>query len=196
MAYPTLAECKSSIGGTGTGQDAVIQWLLDGTVAFVERYCGRSFVPATGQEVYVVPGYPNLLGSGRRTLLVRDVDLVSVTAITNGDGEVLSSGDYRLLPRQGPPFYLIELGLASGKRWSAGDDGLGLVKIEGTTGSATTPGDVFWAIQEIVAFLFRARSSGAAGAVTTATREGLVIKPSEFPPHVMVILENYQRGRL
>lgn len=196
MAYPTLAECKTYIGGTGTGQDAVIQWLLDGAVVFVEKYCGRKFVSATGQMVYVVPEYPNLLGMGRRTLIVRGVDLVSVTAITNGDGEVLSSGDYRLLPRQGPPYYLIELGKASGKRWSSGDDGLGLVAIEGTTGSATTPGDVFYAIQELVSYLFRARSSGAAGAVTTATREGLVIKPGEFPPHVLAILENYRRGRL
>lgn len=190
--YPDTDDCKTFMGIAGSGEDAVIDWLVAGAVAFVERYCDRSFLDAESQTVYVMPEYPNLLGRGRRMLYVPDVELVGVDTVTNGDGEEVA--DYRLLPVNGPPYFMVEIDRDAGQCWNRGSDGEGVVTIEGTTGYGTSvPDDVFMAILGLVAWLYRSRSSGGGGPVTTATRAGLVIAPSEVPGHLRELLDLYRR---
>lgn len=177
---------------SGSGDDTVIGYLVDGVTDWIERYCGRSFVDASGQTFYVMPSYPNVLN--KRTLIIKQ-DLLAVTSIVNGDGETIS--DYRLLPVDGPPYYKIEIDMDAGQIWNRGSDGTGIVTIEGTTGYASAvPDDVYMAFMQMVAWLYRARSSGAGGAVTTATREGLTIAPNEIPPNILLVLNLYRRLRV
>lgn len=188
--YPTVANCKAFMVITAATDDATITFLVDGAISFVERYCGRSFLDVAAQTIYVMPTYPNLLN--KRTLLIKDRDLVAVTSITNGDGEAVTA--YRLLPLNGPPYYQIEIHPDAGQTWNRGSDGEGVVTIVGTIGyKASVPDDVFMAVLELVAWLYRARSSGAGGSVTTATRAGLTIAPSELPPNIREVLDQYKR---
>lgn len=195
MAYPTVVQCKTFLGAQGDGDDALLTQVLAAAVKWVEEWCGHVFVKVTGTSVYIVPAYPNLLGRGR-SLLVREHDVYKITQITNGDGEIVAATDYLAYPVEKPPFYRIELSPVSGLVWTRGDDGLGQVVILGDMGATSTcPSDVFYAIMEIVAFYYRSRSSGAAGPLTTATRQGLVINPSQVPPHALELLVNWRRRR-
>lgn len=194
MAYPVLADCKTYLGITTSGDDAMLTAMLDAAKSLCERWTGRHFDLKTSQTVKVRPRYPTLSGQGR-ILLIRDVDLAAVSAVVNGDGVAVGSGDYALLPLVGPPYYLLELTRASGLIWWAGATGDGLVTLTCSTGFATTPPMIFHSIIEVVAWLYRSRSSGGGGHVTTATREGLLISPSEIPPHLGAIFDDWRRRR-
>ncbi len=196
-AYPTKAQCKTFMVVSGSGEDDVIDFLLNGAVAFVERYCGRTFLDVESETISVMPTYPNLVGRGHRTLLLRGYDLFAVTGagITNGDGETIS--DYTLLPLDGPPYYKIEIDADAGQYWNRGSSGKEVVTIVCTTGfSDAVPNDIFEAVLDLVLWKYRARTSGAGGPVTTATREGLTIAPAEVPPNIMQTLDYYKRLRI
>jgi len=193
MTYPVLADVKAYLGTSSSGEDTLLSWLLGGAIAFVERWTGRDFVAAVDQTIRIVPDYPNLLGSDRRKLLIRDYDLRAVTSITNGDGEVLDAADYMLRPPSGPPYYCIELFTWSGQRWTRGDVGYVEIVASSLGYSASCPDDVFAAILALVAHLYRSRTTGASGAVSTATRGGLVIPPATVPPDILQMLDPYRR---
>lgn len=193
MAYPTVSDVKTYIGTASNTEDTLLEWLLAGAIAFVEKWTERNFVAASDQTIRVVPEYPNLLGRDRRKLLIRDYDLAAVTSITNGDGEVLAEADYLLRPPDGPPYYCIEIYKWAGKCWTRGT--VGYVEIEASSlgYSATCPEDVFAAILALVAHLYRSRTSGASGPVSTATRQGLMIPPSTVPVDILQMLQPYRR---
>lgn len=195
-AYPTKVNFKTWVGISGASDDTLLDWLADGAAAFVERYCGRSFVDAAAQTVKVLPEYPNLLGKYKRTLLIKSDDIVSITTVVNGDGVTVSSDDYTLHPLDGPPYYRIELHADSGLRWWRGSDGAGVVTLTCTTGFAeNVPDDIFLAILKLMSHEYRARSSGGRGMVQTATRAGLIIEPGKVPPDIIVTLNLYRRAR-
>ncbi len=194
MAYPTTAQVKTYLPASGSGEDTLIDWLLGGAVKFVENYTGHDFVADAAETFYVVPEYPNLL-NGRRTLLLRDREVITLTSVTNGDGVAVASGNYCLLPKSGPPYYKIELDPDSGLYWWRGSDGAGVVTVVASSEgySAACPADVFMAILQLVAYLYRGRSTGAGGPVTTASRAGLIIPASEVPANILTVLDAYRR---
>ena len=196
-AYPTVAEVKTYLSASAATDDAVITQIVNGVVDFVERYCGHKFIEAAAQTIYVSPEYPNVLGRHRRVLLVRDYDLVSVTTLTNGDAVVVASTDYRLLPLDGPPYFMIELDADSGLYWWRGSDGAGVVTIVGTTGWKTdaVPDAIFLGILEFCKHVYKTRSSGGEGPVTLTARGGVIIPPGSVPQGVLDKLDLYARRR-
>jgi len=197
MAYPTVENAKTYLSVTGAGEDTEIGWFVDAATAWVENYCGHNFEADADQTIYILPEYPALIGRSRRKLLIREYEIISVTSITNGDGETVGSGDYLLRPTSGPPYYMIELDADAGLVWWRGSDGAGVVTIVASSlgYSATCPDDVFLAILETVGVLYRARATGGLGTVTTATRQGLIIQPGIMPPHILFLLNSYRRRR-
>lgn len=101
MSYATLAEFKSYItemtGGVQTaftaGEDTLLQKFLDQADAEVDMYTGRSFGQGSNNHIH---HYTEDDIDGDTLYL--DADLVSVVTLTNGDGTVISSNDYWLLP--------------------------------------------------------------------------------------------------
>jgi len=187
MAYPVLVDVKAYLKVAGAGEDGLLQQLLDAAISFVEGWCGRKFTRALGQTK-VVPEYPHRVGS--RKLLVK-ADVYSVTSIQNGDGSLIGANEYLLLPFSGPPYWCIEL--KPWAAWSRGADGSGVVTISGDIG-LDCPADVSSAVLELVAYLYRSRTTGAGGAVTTATRQGLIIPASSVPGHVLEVLNLHRRS--
>ena len=197
MAYPAVSDLKTYLGTSSATEDTLLGVVLNAAIAWVEAWCGHDFVADSAQTIKIMPDYPNLMDRARRVLLVRNWEIISVTSITNGDGEVVAAADYTLLPLSGPPYYKIELHADSGLYWTRGSDGAGFVTIVASSlgYTADVPNDVKLAILQIAAYMYRARGSGTAGKVATATRQGLVIQPDELPATSLQLLWNYRRVR-
>jgi hypothetical protein len=96
-----------------------------------------------------------------------------------------------------PPYYKLYLtrtASAAGIYWQNGSDGTGIV-IDGKWGySATCPDDLFLLMLRLSAHLYRARSTGQAGAVTAVSkRAGLAVGQAEFPDDLLMELRYFKR---
>src|SRR3990172_13265896 len=84
MTYPVLADAKTFLSVSSSGEDTVLGWLVSAAVKFVEEYTGHDFVADAAQTVTVIPEYPNL--HGKRRLLIRETEFTAGTTVTNGGG--------------------------------------------------------------------------------------------------------------
>jgi hypothetical protein len=163
MAYLSLANAKVALGiaSADTSDDTLLADLILEAQNAIDLDCGgRSFEAATRTLYYgadVVHGQDLLL----------DADLLAVTTLTNGDGTVLTGGDYTLWPRNSTPYARIRL--KSTVLWQFSQDGE--ISVSGSWGYATTaPAAVARACKEYVHFLYhdldarRERKIGAAKA--------------------------------
>lgn len=98
--------------------------------------CNRRFYPEVGTFTFDWP--PHDQPTDGHTLWLDDVELVSVTTLTNGDGSVISSADYHLEPRTGPPFDSIEIDLAGSESWESGDTWQRAITVAGVRGYQLT----------------------------------------------------------
>lgn len=93
-ALVTLAEAKIALGIAldDTSQDVLLSSLIDSTSDFMEAYCSTAFVIRAFTE--------HLAGAVKR-LFLRRYPLVSVTSITDPDGNTVPSTDYILRRERG-----------------------------------------------------------------------------------------------
>src|SRR3990167_11453039 len=96
--YATVAELKSYKNITTTGDDTLLQDLLDDAQDILERAYQRLFEASADSTHYFDP-----TRDVRGRTLYFDDDLAAVTSITNGDGTVVTSSQYVLEPRNGTP---------------------------------------------------------------------------------------------
>lgn len=91
MAIITAANFKTYRGITVSTYDTLIQTLIDGAQAQVERWCDRAFDTGTFTQTYN--------GEGSETIILRNTPITSITSITriypDGDTSVVDSDDYR-----------------------------------------------------------------------------------------------------
>jgi len=104
--YVTYDDLKTYLGITGTGDDALLKRICTGashiwdTLArrrFYEEQATKYFNFQTAYELFVAPE-----------------DLLSVTTLTNGDGNAISSSDFYLYPLNRYPKLWIEIARSSG----------------------------------------------------------------------------------
>lgn len=139
-AYATLADYKAWItmrGGdnsTDPADDEVIELLLRGSSRYIERQCGRNFVP------YIETRYfdtPTLDDTNDLRLLKLDDDLLEVISITNGDGTTVASTEYLLLnsdlKRNTTPYRYIRIKDTSTSYWTLDSAGgkHGVISVNG-----------------------------------------------------------------
>lgn len=187
--YTTLAIFKGfALPGTGTDatDDGVIEQIIESVSRYIDQATRRRFYATTATRLFDVP-------DGRDLWL--DDDLLAVTTLTNGDGVVLTASDYKLLPYNGAPYYVIRLVQSSGLAWEndADGDSEGVISVAGSWGfSSTTPADIAEACLLISRNIYRGRSGETAGAATV-TGAGVVITPRDVPPLAADILKKYTR---
>lgn len=198
MSYPTLSNLKTyrGVSGGDTTDDATLQWNLDAAKAFIERECNRVFVAATRTVLFA--GRRPFVSADKLTLNVFQ-DLVSVTTLTNGDGVVITSGYYQLLPvsrglTTAKPFCAIQLLDWSGYRFVPSTTGIG-ISVAGSWGySAACPPDVFQAILDLASYYYKQRSSGQSGPVAVVNRgNAMASEAGEIPDSVLRVIEAYAR---
>jgi hypothetical protein len=114
--------------------------------------------------------------------------LLTVTTLTNGDGDTISASDFWLLPRNTPPYWYIKL--KSGGTTTAYEfDTDGEVSVAGTWGyTATVPDEIVQAATRIAAYIYRQKDSQVFD--TTAVPElGVMTIPSGIPKDVRTLLD-------
>lgn len=112
--YVTLEDVKGKINAKGTNDDAMILSFIEGASRRIDIFCRRFFYPLQATFAFDWPGTVF-------ELEVKD-DLLSVTTITNGDGNSIPPStngvtNYYLYPTNRFPKYKIALGWNSGKVW-------------------------------------------------------------------------------
>lgn len=164
--------------------DHTIGQILDAASAYIDRHTRRRFEAVTATRYYDVP-------RGRELRL--DADLLAITTLTNGDGTVIASGDYLLIPQNAEPYYAIRLKAASGLAWMADADGEtdGVISVAGSWGySSEPPEDIQMACLLIARNIYRSRTGETEGAATV-TGAGVVITPQSVPALAAEILSKY-----
>lgn len=187
MTYPTKAECKTYAGIVGATHDTTIDQILAHIIKAVETHTNRLFVAASVTKTFKVR-HPFVTRKGMRLNLFRD--LVSITTLTNGNGDVIASGDYDLFPEV--PYYRIDLRRGKGN-WFQSDGEDTSISIAGSWGYSTAcPADIFLEIMRLVRLTFEARSDGEGVFVT---RQGTIIDRAQWPKSTLEILDGKARTR-
>lgn len=182
MTYPVVAQLALHMGRSlDSPRDDDV---LAAARAFVERYTDRVFVAVAGTKKFRSPHR-----IGLRYLQLR-CDLCTITSITNGDGTVLSAGDYFTHPSDTPPYDHIEIEKSAGIYWVLDQP----ILIEGTWGfSVDCPPDISYAILEVAASYYRAQVTGGAMRVTTLRQGGHISEGTSLSDKIWSILNNYRR---
>ena len=185
MAYASSVQVKAYLGITTNADDTLIDSLIERAEGIIESYTGRIFEAETATKYFGVDAIEG------RYLYLLGYDLLTVTKLTNGDGTALTSGQYRLEPRNETPKWAIRLNEDYSWEFDDSDDE---ISIAGTWGYSTTaPGDIRHACVRLTAFLYRQKDTNADIDRPMVTGDGVTIMPSALPQDVKSILDNYRR---
>jgi len=123
--YISLDALKTDIGETGTSNDAKLKRYIDRASAAIERLTGKQFIPSIETRYFDVPR------DSAESLLV-DKDLLSVTALSDDDGEI-TSAQYWLYPLNWSPKHSIVLD-GDARTWVYDDDPNKVISVLGAWG--------------------------------------------------------------
>jgi len=170
MSLTTLSTVKEYLGLTGTGEDLLLNRLIDWATDFIHSHCGRIF-PQGGYDEYID-------GDGTETLLSHQFPTLSVSSL-EVDGAVKDSASFVLYA----PLGLLRLKSGVFPR------GKKNVRLQYTAGYATIPKDIEQACIELVALKYYDRGSARLG---VASKEGTSFV-SQLPQEIRQVLELYKR---
>jgi hypothetical protein len=170
MPLTTLATVKEYLGLTGTGEDSLLNRLIDWATDFIHSYCGRTFPQGSYDEYYD--------GDGTDTLLSHQFPIVSVNSL-EVDGTVKDSTSFVLYA----PLGIIRLKSGVFPR------GKKNVRLQYTAGYATIPKDLEQASIELVALKYYDRGRERLG---VEGKEGTSFT-TQLPQEVKQVLDLYKR---
>ena len=186
MAYPTLAQVKVYSDVSGSSDDTTITQLLNAAIAAVEEFCNTSFV-ASAETLNIPLRNPYI--TQNRTVLTPFKDIASITLLTNGDGNVITSDQYYTEPYIAP-YNQIILREYSGIVFTTDGDNTP-IELQADIGySATCPADVFLEIMRITRTSWIARAEGENRPITKGQK---VLDSSMWPMNTRETLERYRR---
>jgi len=174
-------------GGTSTGDDAVIEEIIEAASRVIDNETRRTFY-ARGETRYY-----DVLDSNT---LYLDDDLISVGKFTNGDGTEISSGDYLTLPYNDSPKFAVKIKDASTVtfEFDSTNNGERAVSLSGSWGwSTSAPKDVEVACLQIAKNVYNRRFGEGDNSETTVTAGGVVITPKDIPASARAVIQKYQR---
>lgn len=185
MAYTTKALVKAYLGITVVTDDDLIDALIARAQSIIEEYTGRVFEAATLTKYFTVDDI-----DGQYLRLHHD-DLLTVTTLTNGDGNAISSANFRLEPMNSNPKWSIRLDKDTDWEFTDSDSRITVI---GTWGySAEAPNNIVHACIRLAAFLYRQKDTAADVDRPMMTGDGVTIMPSQLPKDVQMILDKYRR---
>jgi hypothetical protein len=188
--YLTLAEYKAYKGITSLDgvDDTVIENAIEAASRYIDGRTNRTFYSRSATNKYDTPDGDELI--------FPDDDCLSITTLTNGDGTVITSAQYVLLPYNKTPKFSIKLLGSSGVYWQSTDDGdiEQAITVAGTWGySATAPDDIKEACYQIANNFMGRRFGTNNSSETVTTASGLIITARDVPAAANDILMRYKR---
>ena len=189
MAYATTAQVKTYLGLTVSTDDTLLGTLLLSAQAMIERAAGRLFEADTATVRYFT-----LADLDRDSgVLWLGGDLCTLTAVTNGDGIVVATGDVQTLPINATPWYALRINPAVGV-FTSGQNTADRIAITGKWAySASAPADIAQATIRLTAFLYRMRENGGDGDRTILTGNA-TLAPVTMPHDVVTIVKTYAQA--
>ena len=186
MSYTSLTQVKDYLGITSSvTDDNLLSDLITRAEGLIDAYTGRSFEATTATKYF---SYDDTDG---QFLPLYGDDLLTVTKLTNADGVEVAAADYKLLPRNETPKWLIKLD--ESQSWNFPDDD-SEISVAGTWGyAATAPADIEHACVRLVAFIYRQKDTSADIDRPMVTGDGVTIMPSNLPADVTRVLDRYKR---
>jgi uncharacterized phiE125 gp8 family phage protein len=149
VAIVDLATAKAFLGVTGTGDDTVIQSMIDAAQDFIERTCGRLFEKASRTDKFS--------GDGEKNAFLKHGPVNSITSITIGDDDPI------LTAEEGTEFEIFEetgeLVLLGGVFRKATKNIV--VVYDAGYLAADMPNDIVLAINELTAYYYNNSREGA-----------------------------------
>jgi len=186
MAIISLSDLRAHIKIAGTADDTLLTFYVNSAQAAIETHTSRTFDAGTATATRYYPDDPYTF-NGQRLYL--DQDLLSVTTLVNGNGGTIDAADYRLEPRNEPPYSIIEL--KSNEAWNWDTDGE--VAVTGVWGySGTAPYEVQEACRELATYYYRVRSSSVFETVGSPDGPTMPL-PRGLPKNVADLLAPYRR---
>lgn len=187
--YATLADFKAykDISTTDSVDDGVIEKMIEAASRWLDVSIGRTFYARTETHYFDVP-------SGRELTL--DDDLLTVTTLTNGDGTVLTTSHYNLVPKNKSPYYAVRLKETSTYLWQMDTNGNteSVISLAGTWGySSTAPDDIEQACLELAGNMYARRTGQQTDGVASVTAAGVVLQPRDIPGWVRGVIGSYKR---
>ncbi len=187
--YTTLADVRDYIGFSGTlgqAQDGLIQDCINRAESAIDSYTRRNFAGTTGTAYYSRYFQDRV----RDQAFYLDQDLISLTSLTNGDGQAIPVGSVWLEPRNvGPPYRMLRLHSAYVYVWSTDAD----VIVSGTWGySATAPEDIQQAAVRYASWLYRQKDIGGVPESSGFPEAGESQFPRGIPDDVRYLLAPFR----
>jgi hypothetical protein len=190
MAYATLSELRTYLGfaSSNTDDDTLLAALITRAQKVIDLLAGCSF-EATSATRYYDPTV-NVTATG---MLALDADLLTVTSITNGDGDVLTASEYVLWPSNSSPKRGVKLKASTGLYWTYNTDPENAITIVGTWGLfATAPADITQATLRLAAYMYRQKDAQVFD-VTASPETGVITIPQGIPKDVRLTINAYKR---
>ena len=133
--YATREAVKIAAGISGTDKNAVIDRAIAATSRMIDRLCDTWFIPITETRRYPWPQRDNPHGA----VLMLDAPLLSATPTITKDGTdatAIASTDFFVEPINQPPYWRIEIDLASSAFFSAKDTHQQAIAVTGSWGES------------------------------------------------------------
>ena len=190
MAYTVKADVKEYLGiaAGNTGDDDLIDDLIDRAQAIIDAYCHRTF-EASVDATRKFDAIADVDMNGRRLWL--DEDLCAITTITNGDAVAVTATEYVTEPRNRTPWYALTIRADANIVWTYGDYPEDAISIEGKWAwSTSAPNDIVKACLIIAEWLFRQKDTSA-DIDRALIADGIVVLPQSMPQIAQQILRPY-----
>jgi len=187
VSLKQLKERYRGILAGETGDDEILEECIDRAQDFLEAASHRVLEPFTMKRMYKAPA------DGGACLLV-DIDLLSVSQVINGDGEVLTPHYWYLEPLNGYPKHAICT--KNGAYWTSDESEGEFIQITGKWGFAAPATRGYAAAQQAVvymaAYIYTQRDAQQFD-VTSFVEGGAITVPDGIPRSVQEWLKRASR---
>ena len=191
MSYSTVADVKTYLDVTGTGDDGLIASMLTAATSAIDTYTGRLF-NVQSNTIRYFDSEADVQG----LTLHLDHDLCEIDSITNGDGTTVTSAQYVTNPRNDTPYYSIKLKSSYSLWWEDDDNGDSedAIAISGKWGySQVPPDDIEKACLRLASFYYRQKDAQVYD-ITITPELGQLTIPQGIPADVRMMLNRYRRA--
>jgi len=192
MAYCSVTDVKQYLGTSGTGDNELIETLINSAQSDIDEFTQRTFEASTNTTRYF-----DAVRDTDGLWLFLDEDLVSINTITNNadaaSPEMISASEYITNPRNQTPYFAIKLLSSSDKYWDYTDDSEMGIEISGKWAySETAPNDIKQACIRLAAFMYRQKDAQVFD-VTAIPDAGVITIPVGIPADVAIMLRPYRK---